>query len=152
MIRSSLLIAGLVALTGCAQMMQSAGMDPNAVKGGSDEPGEAPGAPETATDATPGAEDDKADDKADAPPAGPSTVSVTIKSDCKDTVKVFYGKKPKFGSGRYSTVSSNSRSSHTFKPGEMFWIVDDSQAGVSSVTIEDGTKEVSVGCDKLAAR
>lgn len=147
MIRSSLFAIGLIALSGCAQVMQSAGMDPNAVKGESGAPGEAPGAPEAAPADTP----EGADDKADEAPAGPSTVSVTIKSDCKDTVKVFYGDKPKFGSGKYSTVSSNSRSSHTFQPGDMFWIVDDSQNGVSSVTVEEGTREIKVGCDALSA-
>ena len=39
-------------------------------------------------------------------PAGP--VSVTIRSACSKTVKVFYGDKPKFGSGTYSSISSNS--------------------------------------------
>jgi len=36
----------------------------------------------------------------------PVVVSVNIHSDCSNTVKVFYGTKPKFGSGTYSTISS----------------------------------------------
>ena len=64
--------------------------------------------------------------------AGP--VSVTIRSACSKTVKVFYGDKPKFGSGTYSSISSNSVQSHTFQPGDMFWIVDESENGLGSTS------------------
>jgi len=80
-------------------------------------------------------------------PAGPSTVSVDIRSDCPKTVKVFYGEKPKFGSGTYSSVESNSVSSHQFGGGDMFWIVDDSQNGVASVTVKPGMNEIKVTSD-----
>ena len=84
--------------------------------------------------------------------AGP--VSVTIRSSCGKTVKVFFGEKPKFGSGTYSTASSNSVSSHSFKPGEQFWIVDDSQNGVANIAVGGTTKEIEIlgSCDQLAAR
>ncbi len=80
-------------------------------------------------------------------PAAPSTVSVDIRSDCPKTVKVFYGDKPKFGSGTYSSVESNSVSSHQFQSGDMFWIVDDSQNGVASVTAKPGMSEIKVTSD-----
>lgn len=85
-------------------------------------------------------------------PAGP--VSVTIRSSCGQTVKVFYGDKPKFGSGTYSTISSNSVQSHSFREGEQFWIVDDSENGVSSATISSGTRELEIGssCSGISAR
>jgi hypothetical protein len=82
-----------------------------------------------------------------AAPAAPSTVSVDIRSDCPKTVKVFYGEKPKFGSGTYSSVESNSVSSHQFGSGDMFWIVDDSQNGVASVTAKPGMSEIKVTSD-----
>lgn len=85
-------------------------------------------------------------------PKGP--VSVKIRSSCSKTVKVFFGTKPKFGSGRYSTVSSNSSSSSSFQPGDMFWIVDDSENGLDSATVADGTREIEIlsSCTSLAMR
>jgi len=89
-----------------------------------------------------------------AAPSTPSTVSVTLRNGCSDTVKVFFGDKPKFGSGRYSSLSGNSRSNHTFEPGDQLWIVDDSQNGIESVTIEEGMREVEVtsSCDAFRDR
>jgi hypothetical protein len=99
--------------------------------------------PASATEPTPAAS-----------PAAPSTVSVTIRSSCGKTVKIFYGDKPKFGSGTYSSASSNSRMSHTFRPGDQLWIVDDSQNGVDSVRVAESTREIEIlgSCDRLAAR
>jgi hypothetical protein len=87
-----------------------------------------------------------------APPAGP--VSVTIRSQCPQTVRVFYGDKPKFGSGTNSTISSNSVNSHTFQPGDMFWIIDDSENGLDSVTVDDrvGTIEINRDCTSMSVR
>jgi len=89
-----------------------------------------------------------------AAPAAPSVVSVTLRNSCRQTVKVFYGKKPKFGSGTYSTLSSNSRSSKQFRPGDMVWIVDDSQNGVASATVDARTRtiEVDSSCTGLRAQ
>jgi hypothetical protein len=82
-------------------------------------------------------------------PSEPTTVSVTLRNSCSKTVKVFFGDKPKFGSGRYSSLSSNSRTNQTFKPGDQLWIVDDGQNGVESVKVEAGMKEIEVAssCD-----
>lgn len=89
--------------------------------------------------------------------SAPSTsgpVSVTIKSSCDKTVKVFFGDEPKFGSGTYSTASSNSRSNHSMSPGDQFWIVDDAQNGVANVAVTEATREIEIldSCDRLAAR
>jgi hypothetical protein len=87
-----------------------------------------------------------------AAPAGP--VSVTIRSSCPSTVKVFYGEKPGFSSGTFSSIESNSVSSHSFRPGEQLWIVDDSEHGIGSVTVGADTHELEVasGCTSIAAR
>jgi hypothetical protein len=77
-------------------------------------------------------------------PASPSVVSVTIRSSCSQTVRVFYGEKPKWGSGTYSTISSNSSTSHSFRPGDMFWIVDDSENGLSSTSVGVGTRQIEI--------
>jgi hypothetical protein len=97
---------------------------------------------------------DPSDATAASQPSGPTTVSVSIRNSCGKNVKVFYGDKPKFGSGTYSSSSSNSVSSHTFRPGEQFWIVDDSQNGIANVQIGDTTREIQIvgSCDQLAAR
>ena len=86
--------------------------------------------------------------------SGPSVVSVNIRNSCGKTVKVFFGEKPKFGSGTYSSWSSNSVSSHSFKAGELFWIVDESENGLASVTVKDGTHEIEIlgSCHELASR
>ena len=85
-------------------------------------------------------------------PSGP--VSVTIRSSCSKTVKVFYGDKPKFGSGTYSSISSNSVQSHSFQEGDLFWIVDESENGISSASISRGTRELEIGssCSGISAR
>jgi hypothetical protein len=77
-------------------------------------------------------------------PAGPQTVSVTIRSSCPRTVKVFYGEKPKYGSGTNSSISSNSVQSHTFRVGDSFWIIDDSENGVSQYTIRPNTSTIEI--------
>ena len=78
------------------------------------------------------------------PAAPPGPVSVTIRSSCSKTVRVFYGQKPKWGSGTYSTISSNSLQSHSFNQGDMFWIVDDSDNGLSSTSAGPGTREIEI--------
>jgi hypothetical protein len=82
-----------------------------------------------------------------AAPAASSHVSVTVRSQCSKTVRVFFGQKPKFGSGRTSSVSSNSVSSESFNTGDMMWLVDESDNGLSSTTVSSSTREITVGAD-----
>jgi hypothetical protein len=82
-----------------------------------------------------------------AAPAASSHVSVTVRSQCSKTVRVFFGQKPKFGSGRTSSVSSNSVSSESFNTGDMMWIVDESDNGLASTTVSSSTHEITVGSD-----
>ena len=88
------------------------------------------------------------------PPAGPTTVSITMRNACPQTVNLFFGEKPKFGSGTYSTIGTNTVTSKSMRPGEMIWIVDESQNGISSVTIEasTGTVEVTSDCSAFSVR
>jgi hypothetical protein len=87
-------------------------------------------------------------------PKTESPVSITIRSKCGKTVKVFYGKDPKFGSGTRSSVSSNSVSSHTFRPGEQFWVVDDNDRGLGNAVASPGTREFEIlaSCTGIATR
>ncbi|HEY1558047.1 MAG TPA: hypothetical protein VGF94_24625 [Kofleriaceae bacterium] len=68
-------------------------------------------------------------------PAGPQVVSVELHNDCANTVKLFLGEKPKFGSGTNTSLGSNTTTSYQMKPGDMIWIIDDGENGVSSTTI-----------------
>ncbi len=79
---------------------------------------------------------------------------MTIRSSCRDTVRVFYGDKPKYGSGTTSSISSNSVNSHSFMPGDMFWIVDQSDNGLDSVTLGPGisTIEINSDCRSISTR
>ena len=72
-------------------------------------------------------------------PAGPEVVSVELHNDCANTVKLFLGQKPKFGSGTNTSLGSNTTTSYQMKPGDMIWIIDDSENGVSSTTIGGGS-------------
>ncbi|MFW5740757.1 MAG: hypothetical protein ACOC1F_10380 [Myxococcota bacterium] len=113
----------------------------------------APTSPSTATPtaATPTAAADATKPES---PKAPSTVSVTLRNGCSETVKLFFGDKPKFGSGRYSSLGSNTRTNHTFQPGDQLWIVDDAQNGIENVAIEAGMREVEVtsSCDAFRTR
>ncbi len=81
-------------------------------------------------------------------------VSVTIRSSCSKTAKVFYGSNPKFGSGTSSSISSNSVQSKSFRVGDMFWVTDDSGNGLDSVTVTERTRniEISGSCSRLYER
>jgi len=87
-------------------------------------------------------------------PAAPTTASVTIRSACKRTAKVFYGAKPGFSSGTQSSISSNSVQSKTFRIGDQMWVTDDSGKGLDSVTIDAYTRQIEItsGCDGLSTR
>ena len=87
-------------------------------------------------------------------PAAPTTVSVTIRSSCSKTAKVFFGDKPGFSSGTQSSVSSNSVSSKTFRVGDQMWVVDDSGKPLDNVRIDSSTRniEISSSCTTLASR
>lgn len=83
--------------------------------------------------------------------ASSGPVSVTIRSRCGNTVHVFYGDKPKYGSGTSSTISSNSVQSHSFRVGDQMWIVDDHENGVSNVQISSSMRELELSCTGISA-
>ncbi len=87
-------------------------------------------------------------------PAAPTTASVTIRSACSKTAKVFYGEKPGFSSGTSSSISSNSVQSKTFRVGDQMWVTDDSGKPLGSVRIDASTRqiEISSSCTSLASR
>jgi hypothetical protein len=89
-----------------------------------------------------------------AAPAAPTTVSVTIRSSCSKTAKVFYGDKPGFSSGTQSSISSNSVQSKTFRIGDQMWVTDDSGKALDSVRVDAGTRNIEIlsSCSSISSR
>lgn len=81
--------------------------------------------------------------------------TVEVRSECSKTVPVFYGEKPKYGSGTRSTVSSNSISSAGRKADGTLtiWIIDNSENGIASARVSADTKRVIIdrSCTSLRA-
>lgn len=77
-------------------------------------------------------------------PAAPTVTSVRLHNSCSKTVRLFYGDKPKYGSGTYSTLGANTTESRTFQPGDMIWIVDESQNGISSISVGGASMNVEI--------
>ena len=89
---------------------------------------------------------------APAAPTGPVVVSVKLRNTCGKTVKMFFGQKPGFSSGRSDSMSGNSSTNMQLKPGDMVWLTDDNRNGVASVTVGDTTSEIEVSCDAIRAK
>lgn len=87
-------------------------------------------------------------------PSGPGNYSLSLKSECPRTLKVFFGDKPKFGSGTTKHISSNSISSHSGFAGKMMWILDSSGNGVSSYMLSAGRHNIKItkSCSGFAPR
>jgi len=134
-----LVLCALPLLAGCSML----GLTPvqNGARNGApngpttNAPAEAPAAP-----ASPGAETNSASDA----PAGPTIVSISLKNNCKEKVRLFFGDKPKFGSGTYSSLGSNTRTSKQMQAGDMIWIVDESDNGIASYTVSEGSRDVEI--------
>lgn len=77
-------------------------------------------------------------------PAAPAVVSIDLHNDCPHDVKLFLGQDPKFGSGTHTSLESNSTESFSLKPGDMIWIEDDSENGISSMSASPGQTNMRV--------
>ena len=87
-------------------------------------------------------------------PATSSHFSMSLKNECRQTVKLFIGDKPKYGSGTSTSVSSNSINSYSGMGPKTYWIVDNSGNGLSSYTASPGTNSVRIlpSCTGFARR
>ncbi len=87
-------------------------------------------------------------------PAGPTVVYVTLRNTCPSKVNLFLGDTPKFGSGTYTSIGANTSTGMSFKEGDMIWIVDDSQNGISSTTVSANarTVEITKSCTGMTSR
>lgn len=77
-------------------------------------------------------------------PSAPTTTSVRLHNSCSQTVRLFFGDKPKYGSGTTSTLGANNTTSMTFRPGDMIWIVDASDNGLSSLSVGGTSMNVEI--------
>ena len=143
-----ILLPALVFSTACLMPVQGQGSQtPSSTNSSSssayNDPEPAPGMASSPKAATPASA-----------PAGPTTVSVTIRSSCSKTAKVFYGEKPGYSSGTTSSISSNSVQSKTFRSGDLMWVLDDSGQPLGSVQISDGTRniEITSSCTSISSR
>lgn len=78
------------------------------------------------------------------PPAPPAVVSVQLRNTCPKTVKLFFGEKPKYGSGRTTTMSSNSVTSYSLAPGSTVWIIDEQENGLSSFSVSASSTRMEI--------
>ena len=88
------------------------------------------------------------------PAASSSHFSMSLKNECRQTVKLFIGDKPKYGSGTSTSVSSNSINSYSGMGPKTYWIVDSSGNGLSSYTARPGSNSVRIlpSCTGFASR
>lgn len=80
--------------------------------------------------------------------------SISLKNECSQTVKLFIGETPKFGSGTSTSVSSNSINSYSGSGSQTYWIVDDSGNGISSYSARPGSQSLRIlpSCTGFAQR
>lgn len=78
------------------------------------------------------------------PPPAAQTFSLTLHSDCPQTVGLFHGSgRPPSGSGTYTSIGANTTQSFSGLAGEQFWIIDGNRNGVSAFT-PSGTQRMAI--------
>lgn len=86
----------------------------------------------------------------------PVPTSIEVHSDCPQTLPLFIGEKPKYGSGTKTSISSNTTTTYPRKSDgtQTIWIIDDSENGISSVSVSTDTKRVEIdrSCKTITAR
>jgi hypothetical protein len=135
------LLLALAAFGGCVIPAASSGGGGYPANNGGGYPASSGGGYSSAAAPAPGESGPPPSSTAASAPAGPQVVSVTLHNDCPNTVKLFLGDKPKFGSGTNTSLGSNTTTSYQMKAGDMIWITDDSENGVSSTSIGGGSSQ-----------
>lgn len=83
--------------------------------------------------------------------AGGGNWSLSLKNNCKKTVKLFLGNKPKFGSGTSTSISANTITSYSGREGDLIWIVDERDNGLSSLSPRGSQRmQITEGCSGFA--
>ena len=109
-----------------------------------------------ASPASPAAAPAPASKSAGGAPSAHVPTSIEIHSDCTKTTPVFYGDKPKYGSGTKSSIGSNTTTSATRKSDGSLtvWIIDEQENGIASVKVDASTRRVEIdrSCRQITAR
>lgn len=136
------LILALGPLAGCNQLLAAGGL--GGTGAGSDPNAQAAGAP--APESGNAAATPSPESAAASSPSTPVPTTVEVHSDCSKTTRLFIGQKPKFGSGKTTTIGSNTTMSEGRNADgtQMIWIVDDSDNGLASAVVTVATKKVVV--------
>lgn len=79
-----------------------------------------------------------------AAPPSPKFVSMRLQNLCDKKVKLFHGRDPKYGSGRTDSIGANTIFNVSGKEGDMLWIVDDRNNGMSSFSLSSGVRELYI--------
>ncbi len=94
--------------------------------------------------------------KSAGPSSAPVPTTVEIHSDCPKTTPVFYGEKPKFGSGTKSSIGSNTTTSAGRKSDGTLtvWIIDEQENPIASAHVGPTTRRVEIdrSCRQISAR
>ncbi|MGZ3422691.1 MAG: hypothetical protein ACXWUG_05650 [Polyangiales bacterium] len=136
----TLVALGTLSLSACFPMMPAGGGSGGGY-GSSPPPSSGGGSSE----ASPGPGSNAGSSGGAAPaPAAPQIDSLTLHNDCKKTVKLFLGDKPKWGSGTNTSIGSNTTQSYSLGVGKMIWIVDDSENGVAQYTGQPGSHRIKI--------
>ena len=77
-------------------------------------------------------------------PAQPQFASVTLKNNCRETVKLFKGDKPRGSSGTWTSIGANTIQSMSGSAGDTIWIVDAGGNGVSAYTYSGGSQRIQI--------
>jgi hypothetical protein len=82
--------------------------------------------------------------------------SIEVHSDCPQTLPLFIGEKPKFGSGTKTSIGSNTTTTFPRKSDgtQTIWIIDESENGIASASVSADTKRVEIdrNCTGISAR
>lgn len=74
---------------------------------------------------------------------GASTYSLRIHNSCSKTVVLFFGDKPKFGSGRTEHLGANNTTSYSGSAPQTVWIIDERENGLSSF-VASGSQSMQI--------
>lgn len=143
MTRFSMLLVLAAGITGCIIPPQTGAASAPPAGYAGNNGGSAPAASGGGYEAQPAAAGNEGG-SAPAEPAAPQVVSIDLHNDCPNDVKLFLGNDPKFGSGTHTSLESNSTTSFQMKPGDMIWIEDDNENGISSMSASPGQTSMRI--------
>lgn len=84
--------------------------------------------------------------------AAASTIEVTLRNSCPESVMLWFGPTPGTGEGRLMGLGSTNTATVRVKQGEQLWLLDRERNGTAGITVDASMREVEAGCGGLSAR